>query len=167
LTVDDVEEYNNVVNSFKTMNFSDGEQKGVWSLVAGSLLLGNVSFDGSTMDETKGVPCGIKDDKPLKVVADVLSVDYDALAKALRFKTRVSPGSVTESPVPESECQIFRDSLAKELYNRLFDWLVKKLNFTVVPNEFLGKGELKIDAITSDERYYHIGLLDIFGFEIL
>jgi myosin heavy subunit len=64
------------------------------------------------------------------------------------------------------DCYIFRDSLAKDLYNKLFNWLVKRLNFTTVPSEFLTKGEIKIDEIINDSKYFHIGLLDIFGFEI-
>ena len=46
-----------------------------------------------------------------------------------------------------------RDSWAKELYERLFNWLVDKLNFNIKPNGVL-------------DDYLTIGLLDIYGFEV-
>lgn len=45
-----------------------------------------------------------------------------------------------------------RDSLARALYDRLFDWIVKKVNTTLFVD--------KMDQMLS------IGLLDIYGFEI-
>ena len=63
----------------------------------------------------------------------------------------------------KTDCVTARDSLAKELFNRLFNWLVKRLNYTIMPDEFLKPGA-DIGALM--DNYYHIGLLDIFGFEI-
>lgn len=45
-----------------------------------------------------------------------------------------------------------RDALAKEIYGRLFNWLVDKLNKTILPEEGV--------------RYLSVGLLDIYGFEV-
>jgi len=75
-------------------------------------------------------------------------------------------GQTIESPIPKDECASYRDSFAKELYNRLFNWLVKRLNFTTVPSECIKDGAINIPEIIGSPKYYHIGLLDIFGFEI-
>ena len=45
-----------------------------------------------------------------------------------------------------------RDALAKQLYDNLFSWLVKRMNKTILPEKKVNK------PLT-------IGLLDIFGFE--
>jgi myosin heavy subunit len=37
------------------------------------------------------------------------------------------------APLPPDECKAARDSLAKELYDRLFNWLVLKLNQNIAP----------------------------------
>ena len=52
----------------------------------------------------------------------------------------------------QNHIKSYFDGVAKELYNRLFLWIVKKLNKT-----------LDIDKGEDDTKY--IGLLDIFGFE--
>lgn len=43
---------------------------------------------------------------------------------------------------------------------------MKRLNFTTVPPEFMADGIIKVEEIIKNDKYYHIGLLDIFGFEI-
>jgi myosin-5 len=47
-----------------------------------------------------------------------------------------------------------RDSWAKALYERLFNWLVERLNETIKPSE------------KEKFEYYTVGLLDIYGFEV-
>ena len=113
------------------------------------------------LDESK--PCEYKDEGPLRNTSALLQVDHEELSKALRFKFRVIQGKVIESAQNMQGCITARDSLAKELFNRLFNWLVKRLNYTVMPPQFLVDGA---DIPELMESYYHIGLLDIFGFEI-
>jgi myosin-5 len=45
-----------------------------------------------------------------------------------------------------------RDSWAKELYERLFNWIVENLNKTIVAEQ--------------NTEYICVGLLDIYGFEV-
>jgi len=54
-------------------------------------------------------------------------------------------------------CRSFRDALAKDLYENIFFWIITKLNNNLLP-EVVAKN-LK--------EFAHIGLLDIFGFEVL
>lgn len=49
---------------------------------------------------------------------------------------------------------MIRDSIAKDLYDRLFNWLIRKLNHTI-----------KVLPPSPKENFLCIGLLDIFGFE--
>ena len=160
-TVNDQELYVEVTDSFRTMQFSQDEQKGVWNLVAATLWMGQLEFDDSVL--TDKTPCGFKNEEPLKIVAELMQMDYAEISKAIRFKFREIQGQVIESPLNKNECIVTRDALAKEIYNRLFTWLVKRLNFTVMPAEMLVDGA-DIPALLNN--YFHIGLLDIFGFEI-
>ena len=160
-TVPDAPLFQEVNDSFKTMAFSELEQKTVWSYTAASLLLGNVSFDDSTLGDN--TPCAIKNEEIVKNVAKLLGLDFNNFAKSLRFKLRTIGGSTIESTINKDECITYRDGLAKELFNRLFNWLVKRLNYNVMPAKFAKPGANISELMNS---YYHIGLLDIFGFEI-
>lgn len=56
--------------------------------------------------------------------------------------------------MPPDECRAARDSLSKEMYDRLFNWLVLKLNENIAPQYQEGL------------KYVSVGLLDIYGFEV-
>ena len=160
-TLDDKELYDEVVSSFRTMEFKPDEQRAIWALVASTLLLGQLRYDDSTL--TDKTPCKFVDETPLKQACELLELDYEETSKAIRYKFRSVQGQVIESPLNKMDCVVTRDSLSKELYNKLFTWLVKRLNFTVMPAEMLEDGA---DTMQLLNNYYHIGLLDIFGFEI-
>lgn len=72
---------------------------------------------------------------------------------ALTHKEIKVGASVTRSPLPPNRVQNSLDSIAKEIYNRMFSWIVLKLNKTLKPTEDF-------------THYGTIGILDIFGFEI-
>ena len=109
-------------------------------------------------------PCSFLKEDLADSITKLLALNFEAFRDSLIYKTRVIAGEVIQSPLIRDECISYRNSLAKELYNRLFNWLVKRLNFSVMPPEFLKKGA---DIPKLKENYYSIGLLDIFGFEIL
>ena len=55
--------------------------------------------------------------------------------------------------IPDLNFFCFRDAIAKALYERLFSWLVERINKIVWGGE-------------KDERTTSIAILDIFGFEV-
>ena len=97
-------------------------------------------------------------------LTNLLKIDFDSFSNSLLYKTRVISGEVIQSTISKEECLVYRNSLAKEIYSRLFNWLVKRLNFTLMPSEFNQSGAVHQYLM---QNYLHIGLLDIFGFEIL
>lgn len=60
-------------------------------------------------------------------------------------------------PYTKEECDDARDSFAKALYDNMFNWLVERMNVTILP---VGEGTEQFKRETKT-----IGLLDIFGFE--
>jgi myosin heavy subunit len=54
-----------------------------------------------------------------------------------------------------------RDSLSRAIYDKLFNWLVFKLNSNIQPEELMENNEKDIKKL----GYKTIGILDIFGFE--
>jgi len=53
----------------------------------------------------------------------------------------------------------YRDAVAKALYQRLFTWLVEKINAIV-------KGPEPADISNQRDKVVSIAILDIFGFEV-
>lgn len=78
-----------------------------------------------------------------------LSIKADSLEKTLLNRITYVKGEKFEVPLKAAETMDARDSLAKTLYQRLFEWLVSYIN-------------VKINQGSSN---LFIGVLDIFGFE--
>ena len=70
-----------------------------------------------------------------------------------------TPGVSIRTPLKIDECRDARDSLAKDMFNNMFCWLVKRMNVTILPDFILDGDTSFLDNTKT------IGLLDIFGFE--
>jgi myosin-5 len=82
--------------------------------------------------------------------AYLLGVNKEALFKALTTRTRQTPDGPIVSPLDAKAALDNRDSLAKIIYSKMFDWLVARIN----------------NAIGEDKNCMaSIGVLDIYGFE--
>lgn len=57
------------------------------------------------------------------------------IKKMLTIKTREVGKTLIESPLNEKDANSTRNSFASNLYDRLFCWLVKRLNLTIIPVE--------------------------------
>jgi myosin I len=77
----------------------------------------------------------------------------NALTKALLNKTIIARGDVVTTPLNRELAIYARDALAKAIYDRLFTWLVERLNRSLKPIEEVSKTKV-------------MGILDIYGFEI-
>jgi myosin heavy subunit len=63
---------------------------------------------------------------------------------------------IIKSPLTIQESYNSRDAMAKAIYGKMFNWIVKRINDSI---------SLKMNAKSSKDLKF-IGLLDIFGFEI-
>ena len=154
--------YKEVRESFRTMRFTENEENAIWSIVSSVLYVGNILIDDSTFDNDK--PCSLKNVENLKIAADLLRIDFNALQKSFICKTREVGKQLIKSPMQKVDCEFARETLAKDLFEKLFIWLVKKLNFTIMPEEDM---KSHVDVAQVESTRFTIGLLDIFGFEIL
>ena len=66
--------------------------------------------------------------KPLKMASKLLKVTPAALTKAITFRSIEVSGKKTLIPLNPSEALDACDALAKAVYGKLFDWLVKRVN---------------------------------------
>ncbi|KAB1202882.1 Myosin-11 [Morella rubra] len=147
--VSDAHDYLATRRAMDIVGISEKEQEAIFRVIAAILHLGNIVFSkGKEIDSS--VP---KDDQAkfhLKMTAELLLCDAQALEDALCKRIMITPEEVIKRSLDPQSAAVSRDGLAKTVYSRLFDWLVDKINVSIGqdPNS---------KSI--------IGVLDIYGFE--
>ena len=116
----------------------------------GASLRARLSFGPKAGQEEDASDFGATAAEQVAASARALGVSDEALRASLTSRTMRARADVYLVPLRQEEAAVARDGLAKELYSRLFDWLVASIN-----------------ASTADTRegLGEVGLLDIFGFE--
>ena len=145
--VDNAESYRQTRAAMTVVGMSQAEQDDAFRCVAAVLHLGNIAFEET---EDEGSRVGAAAEEHLAAFADIMGVDQGALAKALTTRTRKTFDGAISSPLLPPAAKAGRDSLAKNLYSKLFDWIVATINTSI--------GQ---DAGSK----LMIGVLDIYGFE--
>jgi len=148
--VDDGADFGATLDALRSIGISANDEASLLQLLAGILHLGDIEFaasaDGSArMDEdTEAATC-----RALGLEATI--------ARVALCNRKIKAGlEALQVPKSKAEAQASRDAVARSLYTRLFDWLLVRIN--------------KCLAATKDSKGTakgFIGLLDIFGFEIM
>lgn len=149
-TINDRASYREVTGSLNTLQFNKDEQDTLWRIIGAILHLGNLEFE---TDEDK---LKVKNPKVTDIAADLLQVPKDELVVALCERVIAARGDIMRKEHTESEASYGRDAFAKAVYDRLFSWIVERIN-----------SEIAVDS-RSQKMYSSslIGVLDIYGFEI-
>ncbi|KAK9291547.1 hypothetical protein L1049_019495 [Liquidambar formosana] len=149
--VDDSEEYLATRRAMAAVGISSKEQDAIFRVVAAILHLGNIEFaNGEEIDSSQ-----VKDKKSrfhLRTAAELFWCDAKALEDSLCKHVIVTPNEPITKWLDPHSAVVSRDTLAKIVYSRLFDWLVNRINSS------LGQD--------CDSKFL-IGVLDIYGFESL
>lgn len=145
--MDDAQEFTDVVKAMDMLGFTEGDKRSIFAIVAACLHLGNVQFQAATggADGSR-----VANAAPAAAGAQFLGVDPSVLQQALCFRTIEINGESTTIPLRLEQARDNRDALTKYVYQKLFDWLVQRIN----------------RSLASPDSEHFIGILDIFGFEI-
>lgn len=146
--INDAEDFKTIQQAMKVIDFSEEEQREILSIVASVLHLGNVGFT-----EEEGI-AKIAQTEAVAAIAKLLAVSESELTSALTHRTIDAQGDVVTSPLSREMSIYARDALAKAIYERLFSWLVARLNISLQAKDLRGA------------RNNVMGILDIYGFEI-
>ena len=158
------------------LGVAEEAQVRLFGLIAAVLALGNVAFEPAAAAGTAGGGGGegqlaatAPDD-----VAALLQVAPPLLSDALtvRHVSSGKRGSSYKVPLMAQQCIDARDALAKELFARLFDWVVTQLNDGMAAagaisgggNGGGGNGGGGVGGSDNSGELF-VGLLDVFGFE--
>ena len=144
--VDDSKQFDVVKNAFKVFDFKANEEQTILSIVASVLHMGNTGF----FEENNEAVIGQY--RTVSNICKLLQCDEELLKQALISRTIEARGESVTTPLTRDQAIYARDALAKAVYERLFSWLVYKLNDSLENR--------------SKTRKTLMGLLDIYGFEI-
>ena len=165
-SMDDSREFAELRRAMTTMGFSQELQVQLFGVIAICLHLSNVYFEGGEQGRQRGnAVCTVAGGDWAQWAAHLLGVDEQKLHKALTYRTITETGGgkmqdAITSPITADECRETRDALAKAVYSRMFDDLVKAINMAI------GGGETRPDPDEPGAGGRTIGVLDIYGFEI-
>ena len=149
--MDDVEEFDNLQRALNTLNFSSEEAQAVISVSAGLLHLGEIMVLSEVTGEGEGSKLDPKAEDEARTFCRLGGLNFDQLVTAMTTKTvETRFDRITTRLRPQLALDA-RDALAKSLYSRLFDYLVKKININLVCDRSLVEESVSV--------------LDIFGFE--
>ncbi|XP_026151113.1 unconventional myosin-Ib isoform X2 [Mastacembelus armatus] len=149
--LDDATNFRTVRNAMQIVGFMEDEVQSVLELVAAVLKLGNIEFKPESRcngtDESR-----IKDKNDLKEMCELLGIEQSVLERAFSYRTVEAKMEKVSTTLNVAQAYYARDALAKNLYSRLFTWLVTRINESI-------KAQTKT-------RHKVMGVLDIYGFEI-
>ncbi|XP_078287367.1 unconventional myosin-Ib-like isoform X2 [Rhinoraja longicauda] len=149
--VDDAANFDTVKTAMKVIGFDKSEMDSIWETVAVVLKLCNITLKAEP--QSSGTDqCYINDSKGLREVCSLIGLDESILEQALCTRTVQTKSEQVKTTLTAAQGFYARDALAKNLYDRLFTWLVNRINESI---QVKGNVQKKV-----------MGVLDIYGFEI-
>uniref|UniRef100_A0A0N5A3F0 Myosin motor domain-containing protein n=1 Tax=Parastrongyloides trichosuri TaxID=131310 RepID=A0A0N5A3F0_PARTI len=146
--VDDSAEYQSTVKSMQIMGFQREEIESIFRVVSAVLMFGNIEF----IQEKKSDQALFADDSIAQKVCHLLGIPLQDFNKALlRPKIKVGREFVHKAQTKE-QAEFSVEAISKACYERMFKWLVQRINKSLDRTRRQGAS--------------FIGILDIAGFEI-
>uniref|UniRef100_A0A7S2WSN5 Myosin motor domain-containing protein n=1 Tax=Mucochytrium quahogii TaxID=96639 RepID=A0A7S2WSN5_9STRA len=146
--VDDDDQFAKMWEAMEVMGFPNEEKVDLMRITSAVMNLGNLEF----VEDGEGSCVSDDSHRAVQACMDLLGVEESALQTALTTRNiKVGAESVTK-PLTVEEAENARDALAKTIYSRMFDRVVKRVNESIQVN-----AKIKTNFI---------GVLDIFGFEV-
>ncbi|KAJ8600444.1 hypothetical protein CTAYLR_001427 [Chrysophaeum taylorii] len=154
--LDDARDWTEQRRALDVLGVSVPEQSDAIAVLAAILWLMNCEFYGD--DEGGGRAANVA--TTLAIAGPLVGVEADRLETALTTRTeQMGKGSMVTLPLSPSQAAAARNALAKHLYARLFDWLVARINRSLDSKTAAARPSTTTTTT-------HIGILDIFGFEV-
>merc|ERR1719500_2690958 len=146
--IEDVEEFQMTQNAMKVMGICEEDMTSIWRVISASLLFGNMEFKQERNSDQATLP----DNTVAQKVAHLLGIQVTDLTKAfLKPRIKVGRDYVTKAQTKE-QVEFAIEAIAKATYERLFKWIVTRINRSLDRTKRQGAS--------------FIGILDIAGFEI-
>nr|XP_019939612.1 PREDICTED: myosin-9-like isoform X1 [Paralichthys olivaceus] len=144
----DKDMFTETMDAFQIMSIPEEERIGLLKVVSAVLQLGNMSFKKERHSDQASMP----DDTAAQKVCHLLSINVTDFTRAI-LTPRIKVGrDYVQKAQTQEQAEFAVEALAKASYERMFRWLVMRIN------KALDK--------TKRQGASFIGILDIAGFEI-
>merc|ERR1719422_29861 len=147
-SLDDTEEFQLTWDAMRIMCISEEDIISICKVISGTLLFGNMEFKQERNSEQAILP----DNTVAQKVAHLFGINVNDLTKAfLKPRIKVGRDFVTKAQTKE-QVEFAVEALSKATFERLFKWIVARINRSLDRTKRQGAS--------------FIGILDIAGFEI-
>eukprot|EP00040_Diaphanoeca_grandis_P032118 m.193634 g.193634 ORF g.193634 m.193634 type:complete len:1246 (-) comp32511_c1_seq1:49-3786(-) len=144
-----IEMWKELQQAFTDCDFLLNETDEIFSILAAILHFGNVDF----VEGDNGDAAVIGNPETATILSELLKINEADLREALMTSVLNMRGDIIVKANNITKCQNARNATSKALYDKLFQWIIYKLNLTLrAPSSAVLNG-------------LHIAILDIFGFE--
>jgi len=150
----DAQHYQKTVDTLKLINIDGDLLKTLMRAIVIVMQCGNLTFGAKGGDKDKSEITSKQDAKDL---ADLLGVTEEDLTLAFTERTMKTRTETYKVPLSETFAKDACDAFAKEVYGKVFLWLVQRINEATCAEDNYKDGTMTDFGI--------VGLLDIFGFE--
>ena len=147
------ENFSKTKQGFETLKFPEEEIDNIFKILIGILYLGNIQFVEEFKNNKSTSKIESNSLQFLEKASKFLGIEESNLKHILTEKIKLMGGEKYVTSFTKGEAENIRDGIAKELYSRMFNYLIEELNKRMENNT---------ETLTS---YSLISILDIFGFE--
>lgn len=140
-----------IKNAFKILSISEWEMWQIFQLLAALLHLGNLQYKRKIIENIDATE--IHDTLNSSRVAHFLGIPRSVLCECLTRRTLYVNDERVVSNISKEYAMEIRDSFAKTIYGRIFNWIVLRINITISR------------SASNAANSVSLGVLDIFGFE--
>ncbi|XP_054033345.1 unconventional myosin-Ia isoform X2 [Dryobates pubescens] len=149
--MDDAANFHAMQDAMRAIGFTPAEVTALLEVAAVVLKLGNVQLNSSY--QANGMEaCSIAEQQELQEICSLIRLDPSVLEQALCSRTVRARNETVLTTLSVPQGYYGRDALAKNIYSRLFDWLVNRINASI--------------QVKPGKQRKVMGVLDIYGFEI-
>ncbi|XP_003465851.1 unconventional myosin-Ig isoform X1 [Cavia porcellus] len=147
-----------VTEAMRVIGFRREEVETVHRVLAAILHLGNIEFVETEDNGLQKGGLAVAEEALVDHVAELTTTPRDLVLRSLLARTVASGGrDLIEKGHTVAEASYARDACAKAVYQRLFEWVVDRIN---------GIMEARDRDPRRDGKDTVIGVLDIYGFEV-
>jgi len=151
----DAEQWVKTVNALSLVGVVDDKLTTLMRAICTVMQLGNLTVGPDPSDDEKSI---ITSQDELEKLASLMGMETEDVAKALTTRTVTAGRESYAVPMKVDESRDACDAFAKEIYERVFDWLVRNINAATT-------AEHNYEDAADVAEFGLVGLLDIFGFE--
>ncbi|CAF4624137.1 unnamed protein product [Rotaria socialis] len=146
--INDAEEFQNTIKAMQIMNISSDELNAIFRTISAVLQMGNMQFKQERDTDQAALP----DNTVAQKICHLLGISVtDFVRSFLKPKLNVGRDFVTKAQT-KAQVDFAVEALSKAIYERMFKWIVTRINKSLDRSKRQGSS--------------FIGILDIAGFEI-